>query len=113
MDETIREVPSEDPGIDDLDGSLLHDGLLGGEPNDLEGGLALKEKPPRKPKTRAQTAGFLSEAEYIESLRRKLLVPHAKGKCQDCGDTLVEDPLPHLCNPFDRAKQFDPGIFLP
>lgn len=35
---------------------------------------------------------------------RGFLVPHAKGKCQACGGTLVTDPLPHQCNPTERAQ---------
>lgn len=37
----------------------------------------------------------------LDIMRRRLetLVPHARGKCPDCGDTLVTDPLPHRCNP--------------
>lgn len=35
-----------------------------------------------------------------EDLNRGPLVQHAIAKCQDCGSTLVTDPLPHQCAPF-------------
>ncbi len=45
--------------------------------------------------------------EDIERLRAVPLVPWARGKCPRCGATLVNDPLPHWCNPTDRPHVMD------
>jgi hypothetical protein len=44
------------------------------------------------------------ESEEIRRLREKRLVPWAKGKCQNCGDTLCESPLGHECGPMHNRK---------
>lgn len=35
------------------------------------------------------------------------LVAHALGKCSRCGSTLVNDPLPHWCEPQERPQTRD------
>ena len=68
----------------------------------LVASMKAPEKPCRVRKPGSHYPENRHDPDVIARPRTRPLVQHAVGKCERCGSTLRESPLPHECNPTER-----------